>query len=159
VVCSLLLAACGGDARGPAKSPEPARDLSELDALEHDLVLSERRLLAELERKQVLVRATSPELGKSSSAPPPAAEPAPSPAQPIAEAEHADLEQDQESPRTASVGTPCDLACRALASMRRAAEGICSLAGEGDQRCSNARARVEQRRAEVANAGCACRGG
>ncbi len=39
-------------------------------------------------------------------------------------------------------GDGCSIACRALASMRRAADHLCELAGEGDTRCSDARARV-----------------
>ncbi len=40
-------------------------------------------------------------------------------------------------------GTACTTACAALASMRRAADAICSLAGESDARCATARARLE----------------
>lgn len=37
----------------------------------------------------------------------------------------------------------CDRACQAFASLERAADGICRLAGESDQRCSRARSRVK----------------
>ncbi len=37
---------------------------------------------------------------------------------------------------------PCETACRALASMDRAATHICSLAGDDNDRCMNARERV-----------------
>lgn len=36
------------------------------------------------------------------------------------------------------------MACRALASMKRAAETICEITGEGDDRCVDARRRVEE---------------
>lgn len=39
---------------------------------------------------------------------------------------------------------PCVTACRALASMSRSADHVCDLAGHGDDRCSNARSRVER---------------
>lgn len=39
-------------------------------------------------------------------------------------------------------GSPCETACRALASMDRAATHICSLAGDEHERCTNARERV-----------------
>lgn len=43
-----------------------------------------------------------------------------------------------------SDGDPrCDRACQAFASLERAADGICRLAGESDQRCSKARSRVK----------------
>jgi hypothetical protein len=38
--------------------------------------------------------------------------------------------------------SPCDTACRALSSMRRAVEHLCGLTGEGDARCASARERV-----------------
>ena len=38
--------------------------------------------------------------------------------------------------------SPCETACRALASMDRAATHICSLAGDENERCTNARERV-----------------
>jgi hypothetical protein len=39
---------------------------------------------------------------------------------------------------------PCVTACRALASMTRSAEHVCDLAGQGDDRCSIARSRVDR---------------
>ena len=37
---------------------------------------------------------------------------------------------------------PCETACKALASMKRASEHLCSLAGDGDERCSAGRDRL-----------------
>jgi len=37
----------------------------------------------------------------------------------------------------------CHIACRALSSMRRATDRLCSLAGEHDHRCARARTRLE----------------
>lgn len=48
---------------------------------------------------------------------------------------------------------PCASACTALASMRRAAEHLCSLAGPSDVRCENAKGRV-QRATERVKAAC-----
>ena len=39
--------------------------------------------------------------------------------------------------------SPCEVACRALASMARAADAVCRLAGPDDPRCLSARKRVE----------------
>ena len=47
----------------------------------------------------------------------------------------------------------CAMACRALGSMRRAADHICDLAGSSDPRCGNAEARVSAAEERV-NAGC-----
>src|SRR5262249_46308294 len=46
-------------------------------------------------------------------------------------------------------GDPCFTACRALASMERAATHLCELTGDGDTRCSNARTRVKTAPARV----------
>lgn len=44
----------------------------------------------------------------------------------------------------------CARACKALASMQRAANRLCELTGEGDDRCTDVRARVAAARAVVA---------
>ena len=71
------------------------------------------------------------------------AAPASEPAE--AKAEAAGEEDDDEGSPTAqraAPADPCETACRALASMRRAAEHLCGLAGEQDGRCAAARERV-----------------
>lgn len=50
----------------------------------------------------------------------------------------------------------CALACRALASMARAAESLCELQGDDDGRCRDARARVEGASARVQRACPSC---
>jgi hypothetical protein len=49
----------------------------------------------------------------------------------------------------------CSIACRALASMDRAATHLCGLAGEGDPSCTGARARVKNATDRV-SARCPC---
>jgi hypothetical protein len=56
----------------------------------------------------------------------------------------------------ATAASPCDVACRALDSMERAADHLCALAGSADDRCSGARARVESAEARVRAACPAC---
>jgi hypothetical protein len=51
-------------------------------------------------------------------------------------------------------GSDCALACRALASLDRAAQAICRLAGDSDQRCTRARQLLEDNRKRVARCGC-----
>jgi hypothetical protein len=48
----------------------------------------------------------------------------------------------------------CTSACRALASMERAAAHLCEL--DGAKECSSAKERVERARAKVKSSGCSC---
>jgi len=48
----------------------------------------------------------------------------------------------------------CTSACRALASMERAADHLCEL--DGAKECSSAKERVERARAKVKSSGCSC---
>jgi hypothetical protein len=77
---------------------------------------------------------------QTQAAPAPGAQPAP-PAERHAEAKKAES-ADAES-LSAPPPDPCTTACRALASMDRAAEHLCGLAGSEDPRCGNARERVQ----------------
>jgi len=128
---AITAAACGGSAQ-PApqlapseQAPTPALTTADeagqaLDAAEQQL----RQLIAPPD-SYAQPPATGPQppgtaAGVDSPAPPP-------PAQPTAEMSAADR---------------CSIACRALASMSRAAERLCELTGEDDDRCVSARARV-----------------
>ncbi|MBK8256876.1 MAG: hypothetical protein IPK82_29915 [Polyangiaceae bacterium] len=51
---------------------------------------------------------------------------------------------------------PCLVACAALASMKRSADHVCSMAGEGDAACSGARTRVSRATERVTAACPAC---
>ena len=55
-----------------------------------------------------------------------------------------------------AAASDCSTACRALASMRRAAEKICSLAGESTDECRRARSKVSEAARRVSKAGCNC---
>jgi hypothetical protein len=52
----------------------------------------------------------------------------------------------------------CSAMCRALASMRRAADGICRIDGESSEACRQARGRVADAARRIAVAGCDCDG-
>lgn len=52
----------------------------------------------------------------------------------------------------------CPKVCRALSSMERSVLAICELAGEGDDRCKKARAKLDDARTRVAGAPCVCNG-
>jgi hypothetical protein len=65
-----------------------------------------------------------------------------------------DQKKDRASDKADPSATPfdgdgCATACRALASMARSADHLCSLAGEGDGRCDDARGRVRGATARV----------
>ena len=83
----------------------------------------------------------APEAKKASKAPPPA-KTSPSAARPLSEAD----------PR-------CENACKAFASLERAAKGVCRLTKEDDARCVRARSVVEENRARVAACKCQANGG
>ena len=62
---------------------------------------------------------------------------------PSPDAQRADKGSTREGPAAPeSDGDPCATACRALASMQRSAAHLCSLAGEGDGRCEDARGTI-----------------
>lgn len=49
----------------------------------------------------------------------------------------------------------CVRSCKALGSMRRAVDRLCDLT-DGDERCENARLRLERSKQKVNDAGCSC---
>jgi len=143
-------------------------NLTELESLEHDLQQSEARLDAELARKRRVIVADSmtvpeapagstavdtskPADSAGSGAAGPAsgsrAEPPPRPSAPRPES--------PAPPGTGDRGSPCDLGCRALASMQRAQARICEIAGPGP-RCQAALDRVRAAVERVRGAGCEC---
>jgi hypothetical protein len=161
------------EAQPPAKAPggagEERKPLTELDALEHDLAVSEQRLEAQLVRRQrALADSRAGETGAESKKT--------EPAEPPAAEEPAEVDGDEEKPRprdeaprqsspqaeaarTGKAGSPCDMACRALSSMRRSAERICAIAGADDERCTRARGRVAGAEERIRHAQCECVGG
>ena len=171
-------------ARAPKdEAPASTREapLSELDALEHELSLDEERLAgylagrgselrAESAGEETVARSDDAESdlqrapGREFSHPPAKSKRAQRPADgasgapaPAAAAPPPPVAAAAEPAPEPGAGSACDLACRALSSMRRSAERICSIAGDGDPRCSRARARVEDAIGRMSRASCACR--
>jgi hypothetical protein len=156
----------------PTVAPAPATPgaATDLDQLERELTESERRLSlylpdrtresrvqsseraapveeaeeaprdssARLPAKASSDKKEAPRRGEASGAAAPAAAAPPSP----------EPESD--------AGNDCELACRAFASMRRAADRICAIAGEADARCERARQRVEEAEQRITQARCTC---
>lgn len=60
---------------------------------------------------------------------------------------------------TSASSSPCETACRALASMNRAAMHICALAGDESDSCTNARERVRNATERVRQSCSECAGG
>jgi hypothetical protein len=134
------LTSCGGAAKESPRSPTGAEAPTTLDEALAGLDRAEGELDSVLSRAAPPARSPSyaepPQAGAAQPATPPAAQPPP-PATTIP----ADAMSQPEANRLAS--DPCAVACRALASMGRAAEHICGLAGESDGRCGAARQRVQ----------------
>jgi hypothetical protein len=107
----------------PAPAPAPA---------------SPEDALAQMNQAEAELNAS---LGRPGFAQPPAQPGATPPGDTAARPVHKEAAPGADAAQASS--DPCATACRALASMGRAAEHLCGLAGEADQRCSGARARVK----------------
>ena len=156
---SLLLvlpSACGGGSLAGAKSPEK-------DELGPDLEAKAAELEAELGRlegKAALTK-SGDDTNKADQAGEGGEEKKAEPAEPSAEPEASSAPPASPAPPTEEVRETsprerCRTACRALGSMQRSAERICSLVGEGHEKCTWARGQVKDARGRVEQAGCVC---
>lgn len=149
-----LLAACGASLGSSASktmtSPIPLTDvgsaLAELDRAESELSLH-----VPGERQDVGMVQPSARYAPGGMDSPPAPAPAPA-AAPPSENETRPSAVGA-SPLAVETSDPCFTACRALASMERAASHLCGLTGEEDPRCDGARVRVRNATERV-RAGC-----
>jgi hypothetical protein len=57
-------------------------------------------------------------------------------------------------PAGAREGDRCTTACSAMASMKRAVDAICRMAGDADARCTSARKTADESQAKVVGCGC-----
>jgi hypothetical protein len=154
LVPALALAACAEAPPPPAAPPQPPpgvfvagtpRDVSPVD---HEMLAIGQ---AEEEIDRLFPGANAPTSPRK-------AGPAPSPPPPPPKLADRDAAKDEaRAGGLAASGDPCAVACRALASMVSSAEHLCHLAGEGDGRCDDARARVRGASARVKSScpGCA----
>jgi hypothetical protein len=148
-----LVASIACRAEKVPEAPEPPalerpERTTDLDALEHDLAIAEQRLNAELEGRLAAEGDRDADEALESA-----------PQEPRLSAEQRPREQRESagSRHEAELGTACDVACRALASMKRSVASICSLTSDDDARCVRARSRVRSAEKNVRRAGCVCR--
>jgi hypothetical protein len=143
VVAPFLSSGCGGAAPSAAT---PARGLSGADVSTPEAAAA---VVEQAERTidQLLGPTQSTVISQQAGAGQFAQAPAPPPAQPSAESQphagKADVAKKAEAPASAPLSDPCTTACSALASMERATDHLCNLAGASDTRCASARARVK----------------
>lgn len=136
----------------PVEAHEPPGDKggddgASLEQLERELARGEADLDKVLTARLRLARDKDTEEALDSTSPQPGGGATAQPAKPPA----ATAARPQSKPPS-----PCVAACRALASMRRAAEGICRIAGDDETRCEVAQKRVEDAAERVEAAGCVC---
>ena len=149
--CPFLLAAalfatgCGGTAPSAKSTGDAPRDADVDPAAELDR--AEREISS-------LFGPAAAEPGAGPATTP--AGPPPSPAQPADAPRHAEALSGGASEDERPAGDPCAVACRALASMERAANHLCGLSGETQPPCTSARDRVKAANDRVA-ARCACK--
>jgi hypothetical protein len=152
VTAALTAAGCGGAMSGaqtPATSPDIASSslpppatvdeaLAQLDTAELDVNRSLGYPAGGDARPYAEPPGQSPQGEAAQPAPAPATAPPPSPAR------TSEYENEQKRETTpAPPPDPCTTACRALASMGRAADHLCGLAGAEDPRCGHARERLQ----------------
>ncbi len=139
VLVALQILGCGAAAGGMKAADqapnEPASPAAELDA-------AESQINALFTENEVVAVASAAPVSRAS---PPF--PSESPGAPATQSTAGGGEASAD---------PCAVACRALASMERAANHICDLSGAADVSCEKARSRVKVATDRVA-AHCACR--
>lgn len=164
---SLSLIACSA-AQRPAGAPAREAPLTTLEEAEAELSRAEARLPATVTApstgdgaapgRHMLTEEKKPAEApkdKASAAPPPPPVAPAGAAAPSKAARDGDRDDRERAADEGDVApTPCQTACRALASMRRAADAVCRIAGDTDARCDGARKRVDAATTRVAHCGC-----
>lgn len=134
------LAACGG---GPSRASLKADSADPED----ELAQAEATIYARLPSKQGYPATPTPN-GTASPGTSPgstAQGPLPSPPQATESPRHSQSSEDEGT----SEGEACEISCDALASMQRAVERICAIAGPTAERCTRARERLTRARETV----------
>jgi hypothetical protein len=148
----LAVIACGCSARPPAAPNEPRASVApgeEAYASVDDAEKGLKRAEAEFRAAVRAPRAEASPMGGGREERPPAAETAPAPPPPAAGPPPRPADASG-----ADVAAACPTACRAFASMTRATETICRLAGPTDERCTRAQRSVDDARSNLRT--CVC---
>jgi hypothetical protein len=161
-LASMLVLAGGCMSKTAPREPEPRP--AELETLERELELAERRLGQELERNLAQIPGAGGNTeseqvntgADNDQARPPADGAKPSQARRDEKMRAESQDQAGALPEKSQPRPACDLVCRALASMKRSTERICALAGEAEARCTRARQRVSTAVQRVRGSGCVC---
>jgi hypothetical protein len=140
------VAGCGGAVAGAKGGEAAPRDADVDPAAELDR--AEREISS-------LFGPAAGEPGAGAPATSPAILPA-SPPKPADDPRPAEAQSGGAAADERPAGDPCAVACRALASMERAANHLCGLSGEAQPPCTSARDRVKAANDRVA-ARCACK--
>lgn len=152
-----LLAACSASLSPNQKTSSQPIPLTDVDSAlaELDRAEGEIRLHVPGDRQDVGAAAGRPAAAGQTAptTPSPAPEPAPAAAPPPPAESEATGAAAPATPPTFEASDPCFTACRALASMERAASHLCGLTGEEDPRCDGAKGRVRNATERV-RAGC-----
>lgn len=149
----LAAALASAFAAGCGASPPPAKDSGGADLTDTGSAMAE---LSRAESEISALFGPAPEAAPSASAMPGQPSPPVEPqAQPTVITKGAETGAGQAA-QMSDQSDPCSVACRALASMERAANHLCGLSGEGDPTCTSARTRVKNATDRV-SARCPCR--
>lgn len=155
LVALLVAAGCGSAVGGGASK---AADSSPGSSPKDDSETDPAAALDRAERDIAMLFGPSTEITSAPTASASPAEPTYAGPPPLSPAQQPSPTADPLSGNTGSeapAGDPCLVACRALASMQRAANHLCGLSGEAQDPCASARERVKNANARVA-ARCAC---
>lgn len=139
-----------------AASPQPIASLDEAEALFAQALAALGGAPGAASKAEVPAGAGAgaPAGARPESAPPPAAPPAER-AAPKRAATGADGDAREDDAPAAQAAPDCRAACQAFASLERAVEAICRLAGDPSERCERARRVRDEKSAQVAACECA----
>jgi hypothetical protein len=148
---ALGLAACGAPSAEAPPSKAGGAALTDADSALAELNRAEGEISSLLGPTPAQGAAPPPEATAAASATP-ALQPADGP---LAGQQKPEARQQATALGEGPAPDACSIACRALASMERAASHLCGLSGEGDPSCTNARERVKTATDRV-SARCPC---
>ncbi len=146
VVLTLTVTGCAAGQMSPRSERADPSSLSDIDTLERQLLSEEQALDRHLGGPRPETTTVAPAVDAAGGEPDLDAEPPP-PAPSPTDAEGASYDRGESA---------CDVACRALESMRRVTARICALDGASGARCVRAEDRVAGAEERIREASCPC---